>query len=170
MKGWRPSACPEARNRFGLFSGGRILAGHRIDQPVLVPTCPRALAGGRQGSPSSHNEAARPPRRTYPRPKTSTMKRRPPFTSLKKAGGTRNEDQRNTNPTRTGSADAMASFEAGSGAETKTGLGGRCNALIRLDSAKEIQGFCLTLFGRALLDEARIWLNLGLAWKSLGLN
>ena len=47
----------------------------------------------------------------------------------------------------------------------KKGPGGRRNALIRLDSAKEIQGFSLLYFGRALLDEARIWLNLDLAWR-----
>jgi hypothetical protein len=42
--------------------------------------------------------------------------------------------------------------------------------LKRLDSAKEMQGFPLLEFGRALLDEARIWLDLGLAWKKFGLN
>jgi len=35
--------------------------------------------------------------------------------------------------------------------------------LIRLDSAKEIEGFSLLEFCRALLDEARIWLDLHLA-------
>ena len=58
----------------------------------------------------------------------------------------------------------VASFEAGSGAKIKKGPGGRRNALIRLNSAKEIQGFSLLNFVRALLDEARIWLNLDLAW------
>jgi hypothetical protein len=36
--------------------------------------------------------------------------------------------------------------------------------LIRLNSAKEIKGFSLAKFGWALLNEARIWLDLGLAW------
>jgi hypothetical protein len=36
--------------------------------------------------------------------------------------------------------------------------------LIRLDSAKGIKGFSLAKFGRALLDETRIWLDLGSAW------
>jgi len=40
--------------------------------------------------------------------------------------------------------------------------------LIWLDSRKKNQGFPLLDFGRALLDEARIWLNLGLAWKKFG--
>jgi hypothetical protein len=57
----------------------------------------------------------------------------------------------------------MAAFRAGSGATNKKGLGGRRNVLIRLDSAKEIKGFSLAKFGRALLDEARIWLDLGSA-------
>jgi hypothetical protein len=42
--------------------------------------------------------------------------------------------------------------------------------LIRLDSAKEIQGFPLLEFGWALLDETRIWLDLGLAGKKFGLS
>ena len=57
----------------------------------------------------------------------------------------------------------VASFEAGSGAEKKKGPGGRRNPLIRLNSAKEIKGFSSLYFGPALLDEARIWLNLDLA-------
>ena len=36
--------------------------------------------------------------------------------------------------------------------------------MIRLDSAKEIQGFSLLKFCQILLDEARIWLDLDLAW------
>jgi hypothetical protein len=40
--------------------------------------------------------------------------------------------------------------------------------LITLDSAKEIQAFSLPKFGRALLDEARIWLDLDLAWFPSG--
>jgi hypothetical protein len=39
--------------------------------------------------------------------------------------------------------------------------------LITLDSAKEIKGFSLQKFGRILLDEARIWLDLGSVWKKL---
>jgi hypothetical protein len=47
-------------------------------------------------------------------------------------------------PGRMGSADgAVASFRAGSGAKTKKGPGGWRNVLIRLDSAKEIQGFSM---------------------------
>jgi hypothetical protein len=45
----------------------------------------------------------------------------------------------------------------------KNGLGGRRKPLIRLYSAKEIQGFPSALFCPALLDEARIWLDLDLA-------
>ena len=60
----------------------------------------------------------------------------------------------------------VASFKAGSGARNKKGPGGRRNPLIRLDLAKEIKGFSLAQFGRALLDEAGIWLNLGLACPS----
>jgi len=37
--------------------------------------------------------------------------------------------------------------------------------LITLDSAKETQGFPLLYFGQALLDEARNWLDLDLAWE-----
>jgi hypothetical protein len=36
--------------------------------------------------------------------------------------------------------------------------------LKRPDSAKEIQGFSLQKFDQALLDEARIWLDLDSAW------
>jgi hypothetical protein len=36
--------------------------------------------------------------------------------------------------------------------------------LKRLDSAKEIQGFLLIFFCRALQDSAPIWLNLGFPW------
>ena len=35
MKGWRPSAIPKARNRFGPFAG-EFYAGHRIDRPVFI--------------------------------------------------------------------------------------------------------------------------------------
>jgi hypothetical protein len=58
----------------------------------------------------------------------------------------------------------VAAFEAESAQKRKIGRGGRRNALIRPDSAKEIQGFSLLKFGRALLDEARIWLDLDLDW------
>jgi hypothetical protein len=47
-------------------------------------------------------------------------------------------------PGRTGSADGpVASFQAGSGAQRKKRPGGRRKPLIRLNSAKEIQGFSL---------------------------
>ena len=73
--------------------------------------------------------------------------------------------KRHTNPgERAAPTPPVASFKAGSGAKNKKGPGGRRNALISLDSAKEIQGFSLLNFVRALLDEARIWLNLDLAW------
>jgi hypothetical protein len=45
----------------------------------------------------------------------------------------------------------------------KKGSRGRRKCLIRLNSAKEIQGFSWLLFGGALLDEAPIWLNFDLA-------
>jgi hypothetical protein len=37
--------------------------------------------------------------------------------------------------------------------------------LIKLDSAKENQGFPLLDFARTLLEEARIWPDLDLAWQ-----
>jgi hypothetical protein len=40
---------------------------------------------------------------------------------------------------------------------------GRRNSLKTLDPAKRIQGFPLFVFGRAWLDSARAWTNLGLA-------
>ena len=54
----------------------------------------------------------------------------------------------------------VAALKAESQAEIKKGPGGRRNPLIRPDLAKEIQAFSLLNFVRALLDEARIWLNL----------
>jgi hypothetical protein len=44
-------------------------------------------------------------------------------------------------------------YKAGSGPKMKKGAGGRRNPSQKLDSAKEIQGFPLIVFGRA-------WLNL----------
>jgi hypothetical protein len=55
----------------------------------------------------------------------------------------------------------LASFEAGGGAQRKKGPGGRRKPLKRLDPDKEIEVNSLAKFGRALLDEVRIWLNLG---------
>jgi hypothetical protein len=40
--------------------------------------------------------------------------------------------------------------------------------LKRLNSVKEIKGFPRQKFGWALLNDARIWLDLGLAWEKLG--
>jgi hypothetical protein len=77
--------------------------------------------------------------------------------------------RKHNEPGQTGSAEApVASFRAGSGAKNKKRPGGRRKPLIRLDSAKESQGFSLLDFVRALLDEAQIWLNLDLARKKLG--
>jgi hypothetical protein len=61
-------------------------------------------------------------------------------------------------------------LEGGTGAQKKKGPGGQRNSLIRLDSAKEIQGFSLQKFGQILLDGAGIWLDLGLAWRKFGFN
>ncbi len=46
------------------------------------------------------------------------------------------------------------------------GPGGRRNPLIRLNSAKEIKGFSLLYFGRALLDVAPIWRGFGFGLES----
>jgi hypothetical protein len=60
----------------------------------------------------------------------------------------------------------VASFKAGRG-KRKKGPGGRRKSLKRPDSAKEIKVNSVIFFSRALLDEARIWLNLRLGWKKL---
>jgi len=77
--------------------------------------------------------------------------------------------RKHNEPGRTGSAEApVASFGREAAQKIKKGPGDRRKPLIRLDSAKESQGFSLLDFVRALLDEARIRLNLDLAWKKLG--
>jgi len=94
------------------------------------------------------------------------LKRRQPFVALEKARGTRNEAQGNdAKPGRTASGGAAPGLTRQETAqEIKKALGGRRNPLIRLDSAKEIKGFSLLDFVRALLDEALTWLDLDLAW------
>ena len=52
----------------------------------------------------------------------------------------------------------VASFKAGRGARNKEGPGGQRNALIRLDSAKEIQGFSLISFA------GLCWMRPGFGW------
>jgi hypothetical protein len=57
-KGWRPSACRKARNRFGLFRGRKFLASHRIDR----------LSYPRSSGSSPESRSLRPrPRTTPPR-------------------------------------------------------------------------------------------------------
>jgi hypothetical protein len=80
-------------------------------------------------------------------------KRRQPFACFKEAGGTGSEEQRKDR------AIARGRLSGGKRRKEKKGLGGRRKPLIRLNSAKEIQGFPLLDFGRALLDEAQIWLR-----------
>jgi hypothetical protein len=60
-------------------------------------------------------------------------------------GGTENDEPATNTPA-----------DAGIGLKRKKCGGGPRKSLIRLDSAKEIQGFSLAKFGRALLDEAWI--------------
>jgi len=89
------------------------------------------------------------------------MKRRQPLTSLE----TPEELAMKTKETRTRGEWAAPTpprslLCGGKRRTNKKGPGGPRNPLIRLDSAKEIQGFPLLDFGRALLDEARIWLDL----------
>ena len=62
MKGWRPSPLAKARNRFGLWCSGRILAGHRIDRPVFSPGFPfsrahQVLRLRRSGGKGAHTSA-----------------------------------------------------------------------------------------------------------------
>ena len=107
------------------------------------------------------------------RPSVRNHEKAPALHLARKARGTRNENQGNDTETRANGQRrrrAVASCEAGSGAKRKKGPGGRRNALITLDSAKENQGFPLLYFGRALLDEVRIWLNFDLPLKKLILN
>jgi hypothetical protein len=70
---------------------------------------------------------------------------------------------------RTARAPRVASFAA-EAAQKRKRPWGRRNPLIRLDSAKEIKGFYLVLFGRALLDEVRSWLDFDLACERFELN
>jgi hypothetical protein len=58
-----------------------------------------------------------------------------------------------------GGDDAGGRLQGGKGRHSKNGPGGRRNALIRLDSTKEIQGFPWLYYLRALLDKARICLD-----------
>ena len=138
---------------FSAVLGASGLRGRRV--PFSRSTRLRGRQVGRKRRPSvrDHKNGASPSPRSK-RPGELEMKTKE-TTHEPHANG-----QRRRRP--------AASFEAGSGAEIKKGPGGRRKPLIRLDSAKEIQGFSLLYFVRALLDEARIWLNLGLAWKKFG--
>ena len=103
MKGWRPSACPKARNRFELFYG-RILCRTSDRSACLFPRVlgprPRALDPGitrgsaRGGFPSSRNEArGRQVGRKWRR-KRSAIETAPALHLLEKLGGPGNDDRR----------------------------------------------------------------------------
>ena len=139
MKGWRPSAIPKARNRFGPVAG-EFYAGHRIDRPVFIrevsvpgdpwivgfPFRAHRLRGRRVGqirlSVRDHEKA-------------------PALHS----GGTENEDRR-TDEQRGGEprdAHFATAFAAGIGLKKKKCLGGQRKSLKRLNSAKELRHFNL---------------------------
>jgi hypothetical protein len=130
VKGWRPSACPLARNRFGLFvkrayflpdigSIARYSAGSSV--PGLMNMLTFRDAPWTPGS-LLRSEAPRPPswaNGDHANPRSTW---RQSFTSLEKARGTRNEDQGNDTETRANRQRThlpLASFKAGRSAKQK---------------------------------------------------
>ena len=104
MKGWRPSAA-KARNRIGLFSSGRISAGHRIDRPVFIPVL-GLLVRGRQGFPFRAHEAQRPPSRAETAPERPRSEKAPALHLLQETGGPENKDHGEPTSGRTSAPDA----------------------------------------------------------------
>jgi hypothetical protein len=85
---------------------------------------------------------------------------------LLETGEHRNEDRRSEKLLEANRRHARCdrAFEDGSGQKRKNGLGGRRKSLIRLDSAKEIQGFYLDFVAENLE-----FLVLGFDFLALGL-
>ena len=147
MKGWCPSAIPKGPKPVRAFCG-RILAGHRIDRPVFFRDTRGSWSGirGPWGSLFALIGSAAAESDEYARASAIMKNGASPSPRLKRQGRTRNEGQGNDTETRANGQRRrrpVASFQRGSGARNKKGPRGRRNALIRLDSAKEIQGFSL---------------------------
>ena len=177
MKGWRPSAS-EGLEPDRAFSSGRTLAGHQIDRPVF--TAPRSpdhgdpwaarfphvrfnQARGRQVG----QMASMRPRVMSPGDEIHDRKMAPALHLLHETGGPRNHNKKERHRGEQAAPTLpVSTFKPESPRKRKKGRRGRRNSLLTLDSAKEIQGFSLLKFGRALLDEPRIWLDLDLAWTT----
>ena len=162
MKGWRPSAWLKLETGSGLVkranscrtSDRSACLFRKVPRGPQVPfRVQRGSAADTSGGKGAHASAS--------------LKTAPALHLLHETGGPRNEDEkeRHRGEQAAPTLRPVAAFKAESAHERKKAVGGRRNPLIRPDSAKEIQGFALALFGRALLDEARIWLDLGLAWR-----
>jgi hypothetical protein len=137
----------------GSFAG-KFYAGHRIDRPVFFPPLlgprPRAhdpgTTRGIRGQPGFPFRAiglaaARSAQAASERLAIETA---PALHFKKLEEPKRKQKERENDPKQTSNAcAAVAPFEPGSGPKRKNGPGGRRKSLIRLVSAKEIQGFNL---------------------------
>ena len=171
MKGWRPSACQGStpdraffKRAFSCWTSDRsacLFPRGSAPRPGLMtrgsmdPGFPFSRS---IGSAAAESDKRRPSVRDLKNGASpSPRSKRPEELEMKtKATTSRANGRRRRGP--------VASFKAGRGARNKKCPGGRRKPLIRLDSAKEIEGFSWLYFGRTLLDEARfgsIWIWLG---------
>ena len=166
MKGWRPSACPKARNRIGLGEAGEFLPD--IGSIGLSFSARSSVGLMTRGSvdPGSLFALIRlrgRQSRTNDAQASAIMKRRQPFTSLAKQPEepkTKTEGP-TMNPGRTRDAYFAAAFEAGIGFEKKKCLGGQRKSLKRLNSAKESEAFNLDFVPPDLEFSHPAWISSG---------
>ena len=167
MKGWRPSAWHKLETGSGLVKrANSCRTSDRsacLFREVLGPGSMTRDVSWTPGSLFALNQAPRPTSRTDRAHASPILETAPALHLPRETGGPRNEDETERQKGRTSSATPArwVAFKAESAHKRKKGCGGQRNSLIRLDSAKEIQGFSLRKFGWALLDGAQIWPDLG---------
>jgi hypothetical protein len=160
MKGWRPSAIPKGSKPVrALLRTNSCRTSDR--SACLLSLGPRAFGPWTPGSPFGQRGSAADGSDGNGVQASATTKTAPALRLLHETGGPETKPKETHEPMRTGLADAARSLLQGEKGcrKEKRALGGRRKCLKRPDSAKESKAFSLLNFGRALLDEARIWLN-----------
>ena len=161
MKGWRPSACSIGSKPVWALLRANFLPD--IGSIGLSFSASPSWARPGPRVPFRAHEAPRPRGRAEPRRGVHDKKGASPSPCSERPGELEMKTKETTHaPRGTGSADAARGLPQGrKRRKNKKWHGGRRNALITLDLAKENQGFPLLDFVRALLEEARIWRGFG---------